>query len=264
MIGPVKELALENNIPLLQPASLKDPGVQADIRELNPDLIIVVAYGMLLPQAVLDIPAHGCVNVHASLLPRWRGAAPIQAAILAGDTRSGVSLMRMEAGLDCGPVYASSALDIADYETAGQLHDRLAELGGHLLLGSLSGIIDGSTDAIPQDGKRATYAGKIDKQDARIDWSQPAASQVLKVRAYNPVPGAWFELNDERIKVWAAEALNEGGAPGEVMAAGPEGIDIACAEGGLRMTELQRPGRGRVTARELSAQIDLCGPARHE
>ncbi|MEE8426358.1 MAG: methionyl-tRNA formyltransferase [Woeseiaceae bacterium] len=256
--SPVKRLADELGIFVLQPARLGDSAVSNEIESLEPDLMIVVAYGLLLPQRVLDIPARGCVNVHASVLPRWRGAAPIPAAILAGDAQTGVSLMAMTAGLDSGPVYASATLAIGTRETASELHDRLADLGGRLLLRHLDAIVDGSLVAVPQDESCSTYAGKINTQDAVMDWSRPAIELQRLVLAFNAVPGAWFMLDDERIKCWEAEAVaGVNCAAGSVVSAGQDGIVVACGEGALRLTSLQRPGKRRVAARQLAAQIDM-------
>jgi methionyl-tRNA formyltransferase len=258
--SPVKKLAQRYDIPVWQPVTLKDAGVVADLAARKPELMIVAAYGLLLPQAVLDVPALGCVNVHASLLPRWRGAAPIQAAILAGDHETGISIMQMEAGLDSGPVLAAESLTIDANETAGSLHHRLAMLGGALLVKTLPHIESGDCSSSSQDPRAATYAGKIRSEDASIDWMQAADVNARKVRAYNPVPGAWFRHRDERIKCWMATTTEStGAAPGSVIAAGKNGIDVACASGALRMYELQRPGRRRVSAGELSDQLDLCG-----
>ncbi|MEO1201265.1 MAG: methionyl-tRNA formyltransferase, partial [Pseudomonadota bacterium] len=206
--SPVKECALAAGIPVFQPATLKDAAIVARLEALKPDVMIVAAYGLILPQNVLDIPTHGCLNVHASLLPAWRGAAPIQAAILAGDAKTGISLMAMTAGLDCGPVYIDEAIEIGPVETAGELHDRLAELGGRLLATNLDAILDGRLEAIAQDDKLASYAGKIRTADAKLDFSRPAAELERQVRAYNPVPGAWFLLDGERIKCWAASVVD--------------------------------------------------------
>ncbi len=258
--SPVKKFALEAEIPLLQPQTLKDPEIVSEITATQPDIIIVAAYGLILPQAVLDIPVHGCLNVHASLLPRWRGAAPIQQAILEGDSETGISLMQMEAGLDSGPVFATSATAIGAAETAGELHDRLALLGGELLVEKLAEILAGTLDSAPQDDSLATYAGKIKTADAAIIWSHSASKILRKIRAYNPVPGAFFDLDGARIKCWRAE-LHDGieGPEGTIQAAGNEGIDVACGEGGLRLLELQRPGGRRITAAEFAAQTELQG-----
>lgn len=256
----VKEYALEHDIPVWQPANLQDPEVVAELENLDADLMIVAAYGLLLPQEVLNLPRQGCLNVHASLLPRWRGAAPIQAAILAGDERTGISLMKMDSGLDTGPVYVSEAIAIGASENAGKLHDRLARLGGEMLTRHLRRIEQGELQAEEQDEDGATYAGKIRKDDALLDWQETAAQLLRSVRAYNPVPGAWFELDGERAKCWSAALSDrEAEAPGTVLAAGREGIDVSCGEGVLRLLELQRPGRKRVSAAEFSAQLELAG-----
>jgi len=262
--SPVKQFAREHDIPVWQPETLKNADIVAQISEIKPDLIIVAAYGLLLPQAVLDIPERGCVNVHASLLPRWRGASPIQAAILEGDMETGISLMQMEAGLDSGPVLASAVIEIGAEETAGALHDRLATLGGDLLVQKIGEILDGKLEAIPQDNAVATYAGKIRKQDAAIVWSHTAVQISRKIRAYDPVPGASFELDGEMIKCWKAEPLDGGEGPtGTIMSAGKDGVLIACAEGALRIMEIQRPGRRRVTAAEFAGQTNLGGKRLH-
>jgi methionyl-tRNA formyltransferase len=222
--------------------------------------MVVAAYGLILPQAVLDIPRAGCLNVHASLLPRWRGAAPIQAAVLAGDEQSGVCLMSMEAGLDTGPVYAREKVSIGDRETAGELHDRLASAGGLLLTRNLNAIVKGELTAVAQDDTDATYAPKIKTADAELTWARSATELDRVVRAYNPVPGAWFMLGDERIKCWQAQPCEAHDTPaGTVISADDEGIVIACGDGALRLESLQRPGKRAVTAGEFAAQSDLTG-----
>ena len=258
--SPVKEFALEHELPVWQPATLKDADIVQTIREAGPDLMIVAAYGLLLPQAVLDIPDRGCLNVHASLLPRWRGAAPIQAAILAGDRETGISLMGMEAGLDTGPVYAQQAIDIADGETAADLLDRLGTLGGQMLIKHLDGILSGDLEPVAQDDAAATYAGKIRKQDAQLNFNDSAEDLLRKVRAYNPTPGASFRFGDEIIKCWRAETVaDKEGHAGTVLAADSSGIDVACCEGAIRMLEVQRSGRKRITAGEFAGQSALVG-----
>ena len=259
--SPVKQFALEQGIEVLQPATLKDPDTVRQLAAFEPDILIVAAYGLILPQNVLDIPTRGCLNVHASLLPRWRGAAPIQAAILAGDAETGVSLMAMTAGLDCGPVYVEEALAIGAEETAGELHDRLAALGGDLLVRHFDAILGGALEASEQDDSRATYAGKIDKQDARLDWRQPADVLQRRVRAYNPVPGAFFLVDDTPIKCWRATVVagNDAAAPGDVLDAGRDGIVVACGRQALRLTSLQRPGKRPVNAAEFAAAVALAG-----
>lgn len=258
--SPVKRYAEEKGIAVLQPLTLRDDAIVAQLRALQPDIFVVAAYGLLLPQVVLDIPRAGCLNVHASLLPRWRGAAPIQAAILAGDETTGVCLMAMTAGLDCGPVYASDALHIGEHETGGELHDRLAELGSELLARHINDVLDSNLVAEEQDEAAVTYAGKISKQDAAIDWQQPAEFLQRLVQAYNPVPGAYFDLDDQRIKCWKAVSMAGNSAPaGTVVAAGRDGIVVACGEGALRLESLQRPGKRAVDAREFAAQVELLG-----
>jgi methionyl-tRNA formyltransferase len=257
--SPVKRYALGQGIPVYQPATLRDDAAVEELRALQPDLLIVAAYGLILPQAVLDIPTHGCINVHASILPRWRGAAPIQAAIIAGDEKTGISLMRMTAGLDCGPVFQVAEIDIGTTETAGELHDRLADLGGKLLVEVLEDIADGHLEAVAQDDTLATYAPKIDKQDAAIDWKLPALEVARRVRAYNPFPGAFTQLGDTRIKVWRATPADGEGAPGEVLRFDRDAIVVACGEGAVRLDELQLPGKRRAPTHEFAGQIDLSG-----
>jgi methionyl-tRNA formyltransferase len=258
--SPVKQFAREQDIPVWQPETLKDAGIVANIAEIEPDLMIVAAYGLLLPQAVLELPKRGCVNVHASLLPRWRGAAPVQAAILEGDQETGVSLMQMEAGLDTGPVLASAAVEIGVDETAGDLQDRLAAPGGELLVQKIPEILEGKLEALAQDNALATYAGKIRKENAAIDWDRTAEQNWRMIRAYNPVPGASFDLDGEIVKCWRAEPIEEvGGPPGTIVAAGKEGVIVTCGEGALRLTELQRPGKRRITAAEFAGQKNLSG-----
>ena len=259
--SPVKQFALEQGIDMLPPATLKAPEVVAQIAALEPDVLVVAASGLILPPNVLDIPAKGCLNVHASLLPRWRGAAPIQAAILAGDEEAGVSLMAMTAGLDCGPVYVEEAVTIGADETAGELHDRLAALGGELLVRHFDALVNNALDAVEQDDGRATYAGKINKQDALLDWQEPAEALHRRVRAYNPVPGAFFLLDDMPVKCWRAGIVGgaANAAPGEVLSAGRDGIVIACGRDALRLDSLQRPGKRPVTAGEFAAAVAMSG-----
>jgi methionyl-tRNA formyltransferase len=227
---------------------------------LEADIMIVAAYGLILPQNVLDIPRVGCLNVHGSLLPRWRGAAPIQAAILAGDRETGACLMSMEAGLDTGPVFASEAVLIGAQETAGELHDRVAAIGAELLVTHLDDIVAGRLQARRQDDNEASYAAKISSADAVIDWHQSAAELGRRVRAYNPVPGAWFMLGDERVKCWQAHVVaGVEASAGAVLSANADGIMVACSEGALRLEVLQRPGKRAVSAGEFAAQRELLG-----
>ena len=264
--SPVKRYAEARGIPVMQPVTLRDDEIVAALSALQPDLMVVAAYGLLLPQSVLDIPARGCLNVHASVLPRWRGAAPIQAAILAGDETSGVSLMSMKAGLDCGPGFVSEEVSIGADETAGELLERLAKLGAETLVANLEDILDRKISPVSQDESAATYAPKIRTSDARLDWSLPATELERRVRAYNPVPGAFFFAHDEkakgaaRIKCWRATLLTDLDAvPGTVISCGRAGVVIACGSGGLGLLELQMPGKRRAQAREFTAQLDLSG-----
>ena len=250
--GPVKTAALEAGVPVYQPASLRDQAAVAQLRDLQPDLMVVVAYGLLLPEAVLEIPRLGCVNIHASLLPRWRGAAPIQRAIQAGDTESGVSIMRMDKGLDTGPVYLMKSVELAADETGGSLHDRLSLLGSEALMEALPGIADGSLRPRPQDDSQATYAAKLDKKEARIDWRQPAVKIERQVRAFNPWPVAYTRYENANLRIWDARAMDGMTAePGTVMSATREGIDISTADGLLRVTRLQMPGKRAMDARDF-------------
>ena len=253
--SPVKRRALAAALPVCQPASLKDAAAQAELAAWDADLLVVAAYGLILPQPVLDTPRCGCVNIHASLLPRWRGAAPIQRALLAGDAETGISIMRMEAGLDTGPVYRVAPLAIDPADTAGSLTARLADLGAEALMAALPGILDGSAAAAPQDDAAATYARKVTKDEAAIDWRLSAAAIARAVRAFDPWPVAQTRLGDEVLRIWAAEALSpaedQPGAPGCVLATGRAGIDVATGAGVLRITELQAPGKRRMAARDF-------------
>lgn len=259
--SPVKLEAVARGIPVYQPESLKDKAAQQQLRDLQPDLMVVVAYGLILPKAVLAIPTHGCWNVHASLLPRWRGAAPIQRAIQAGDAKTGVCLMQMEAGLDTGPVLLHQELPIAATDTGGQLHDKLAELGAQVLSDGL-GLLRAGIKPIarPQPEQGVTYAHKLDKAEARLDWAQGADVLARTVRAFNPWPIAEATLAGERVRIHGAVALDEAHsqAPGTVLAASRDGIDIACGQGALRLRTLQREGGKAITAADyLNARRDL-------
>lgn len=259
--SPVKLEAVARGIPVYQPESLKDEAAQQQLRDLQPDLMVVVAYGLILPKAVLAIPTHGCWNVHASLLPRWRGAAPIQRAIQAGDAKTGVCLMQMEAGLDTGPVLLHQELPIAATDTGGQLHDKLAELGAQVLSDGL-GLLRAGIKPIarPQPEQGVTYARKLDKAEAKLDWAQDAGALARTVRAFNPWPIAEATLAGERVRIHGAVALeaDHGQAPGTVLAASRDGIDIACGQGALRLRVLQREGGKAITAADyLNARRDL-------
>ena len=246
--SPVKALALASGIEVFQPLTLKDPAVQERLRAVDAEVMVVAAYGLILPQAVLDLPRYGCLNIHASLLPRWRGAAPIQRAILAGDTETGVCIMQMEAGLDTGPVLLSDRLPLASDETAGSLHDKLADLGARLIVNALEKI---PLPAVPQSDTGITYAAKIEKAEALLDWRLPAAEIERKVRAFNPFPGAATMLEGVPVKIWRAVAVPGGAAPGTVLAADRHGIVVACGDGALCLGELQKAGGKRLSAAQF-------------
>ncbi len=257
--SPVKREALQRGLPVLQPETLKTELARDALRALQPDVLIVVAYGLLLPQSILDIPKFGCWNVHASLLPRWRGAAPIQRAIEAGDTQTGACLMQMERGLDTGPVLLKQALEIGQYETAGQLHDRLSTLGAQVLADGL-GLLRAGMRPVPQPqpDEGATYARKLEKSEARLDWAEPADVLARKVRAFDPWPMAEGDIAGDLVRIHRAVPIDGRGTPGAVLAAGRDGIDVACGEGALRIRVLQRAGGKAITAADyLNARRDL-------
>ena len=240
----------ELGIPVATPKSLKDAAEQTAFSALGLDAAVVVAYGLILPKPILDAPRLGCVNVHASLLPRWRGAAPIQRAILAGDAETGVTIMRMDEGLDTGAMLLEERVGIAPEDTAETLHDTLAALGAKLIVPALDGLAAGTLSARPQPVDGVTYASKLTRAEGRLDWSKPAAALALQVRAFAPWPGAWFDHGNEQIKVLAAEvaAGKPGAAPGTVL---DDALAVACGEGALRLLRLQRPGRGPMDAASL-------------
>ena len=250
--GPVKQLALRHGLSIAQPASLRSEEAVAVLRSSGAQAMVVAAYGLILPPAVLDIHPSGCINIHASLLPRWRGAAPIQRAILAGDGQTGISIMRMERGLDTGPVYLAKILPILPDDSAGSLHDRLAALGARCIVESLPQIVQGTLDPVAQPAVGITYANKIAKSEAAIDWRRDALDVERQVRAFNPSPGAFSLLGNDAVKIWRAYGSNGGqGAPGEILRYGPDGIDVACGSGMLKITELQRAGGRRLSAAEF-------------
>jgi methionyl-tRNA formyltransferase len=262
--SPVKVEALARGLPVFQPENFKSAEAREALRALQPDLIVVVAYGLILPQSVLDIPRLGCWNVHASLLPRWRGAAPIQRAIEAGDTESGVCLMQMEKGLDTGPVLLSLATPISPEDTGGSLHDRLAALGAEVLADGLKLVRAGMRPVPqPQPAEGVTYAHKLDKAEARLDWSLPAEVLANRVRAFDPWPVAEAELAGERLRIHAARAVpgEPDRAPGTVLAASRDGLDVACGGGALRLLRVQREGgRPVAIADYLNARPALKAP----
>lgn len=259
--SPVKEAALAAGIPVEQPESFKADADRARLAGYAPDLMVVVAYGLILPRKVLAIPRLGCWNVHASLLPRWRGAAPIQRAILAGDAESGVDLMQMEAGLDTGPVLIERRTAIAGDDTGGTLHDRLSALGADALAEGLRRVIAGEVlESRAQPAEGVEYAHKLDKAEARLDFALPAITLERKVRAFDPWPVAEGDVAGERLRVWAATAVEgrAGALPGTVLAATRQGIDIACGEGALRLAAVQRAGGRRIGAADyLNARPEL-------
>mgnify|MGYP001166160751 FL=1 len=245
----VKQLALAHNLPVFQPERLKDPATHEPIRTAQADVMVVAAYGLILPQAVLDMPRYGCLNIHASLLPRWRGAAPIQRAIEAGDPETGVTIMQMDAGLDTGAMLLAEAIKVGAGETAGELHDRLATLGARLIVAALAQ--HDALTPVAQPASGVTYAAKISKAEASLDWAQPADVLVRKIHAFNPFPGATLDLAGETVKIWRAQAVAGSGNPGQILAANTEGIVIAAGHGALSLIELQKPGGRRITSAEF-------------
>ena len=264
--GAVKSAALARGLPLAQPPTLRSPAGRAALEAWEPDVLVVVAYGLLLPPEVLRLPRHGCLNVHASLLPRWRGAAPIQRAILAGDAQSGVSVMQMDAGLDTGPVLLRQPYALAPEETGGSLHDALAALGAQAILETLRGVAAGTLKARAQPAEGVTYAAKIEKSEARIHWSAAAPAIERQVRAFNPWPVAETTLGGEQLRIYTASAVaNEppSGAKshenGMILAVQDDFMLVRCGQGLLAVREVQLPGRRRVGARELSHSRELAG-----
>lgn len=260
--SPVKQLAVENNLPVQQPLNFKTEEARQLLAEYQADLMIVVAYGLLLPQAVLDTPRLGCINIHASLLPRWRGAAPIQRAILAGDTETGIGIMQMEAGLDTGPVLAEASCPINEDDTAKILHDRLAKLGATTLLETLANIATLQQQAQPQDNALSCYADKLKKQEASIDWQQPAINIARQINAFNPWPVAQTTWQEKVFKIWSATVLdtNSSVIAGDVIAVSREGIDIATGDGVLRATQIQVPGKRAMSVSDfLNANVIAIG-----
>lgn len=245
----VKQAALARGLPVYQPTTLKSEEVQAALRAVAPDLMVVAAYGLILPQAVLDLPRQGCVNIHASLLPRWRGAAPIQRAILAGDRETGITIMQMDAGLDTGAMLAKTRVPIRDDDTAASLHDTLAAAGAAAIVAALAAHAEWTPEA--QDDRLATYAAKLGKDEARLDWTAPATTLARAVRAYNPAPGAWTRLDGAPLKVWAAGVVAGGGNAadaGTVLRADPDGLVVACGTDALALHEVQPAGSKRMSA----------------
>lgn len=267
--SPVKQLALQHGMALAQPRSLRLDGkypedalaAQAVLQAAQADAMVVAAYGLILPQWVLDLPRHGCFNIHASLLPRWRGAAPIHRALEAGDAHTGVTIMQMDAGLDTGAMLLVQALPIADTDTTGSLHDKLADLGGTLMVQALADLQHGALKATPQPNEGITYAAKIDKHEATIDWTQPATTIVRRIRAFNPFPGASTLCNGEPLKVWAAQVGAE--APpasqvcGQILAVAQDAIAVAAMNSIVNLTQVQRPGGKRLAVADFLRGADL-------
>ena len=253
---PVQARAEEMGLEVRHPVSLKGADEQADFAALGADVAVVVAYGLILPQAILNAPKRGCLNIHASLLPRWRGAAPIHRAIMAGDARTGVCIMQMEAGLDTGPVLLRRETEIGQTETTGALHDRLSRMGAEAIIEALARLDDLTPEPQPDEG--VTYAAKIDKAEARVDWSRPCRQVDRLIRGLSPFPGAWCEHRGERIKLLASELAEGAGRPGEVLeAAGGGALRVACGEGAVRLLRLQRAGRGAQDAETFLRGLPL-------
>jgi methionyl-tRNA formyltransferase len=273
--SPVKSLALKLNLPVLQPARARDEKFIAELRELKPDLIVVVAFGQILPPAILDLPRHGCLNVHTSLLPKYRGAAPIQWAIANGETETGVTVMKMDAGLDTGPIVSQRRTPILPEDNSATLHDRLARLGAELLAQTIPDFVAGKIQSVPQLVEGASHAPKIKKEDGRIDWSLPAKTIWNRLRAFTPWPGAFTFLRSAEhrlganptapnhagtvpgapkphlLKIWKAEIVEQSGGAGEILSADKSGIVVACGQDALRILELQREGGRRMNAAEF-------------
>jgi methionyl-tRNA formyltransferase len=241
--SPVHEFAAERGIEVRHPETLRDEAEQAAFAALDLDLAVVAAYGLILPKAILEAPRHGCLNIHASLLPRWRGAAPIQRAILAGDRISGVTIMRMDEGLDTGPMLLRESVTIGPKTNAGRLHDDLAAMGARMIVEALAKLEAGKLEETPQPEEGVTYAAKIDKAETRIDWSRPAAEIERQLRAFAPLPGAWFELDGERIRALAGSAVSGREKPGEAL---DDSLTVACGEGAIRLELVQRAGKGAM------------------
>ena len=245
----VKQVALRHDIPVYQPEKLRDPATHEAIRAASADCMVVAAYGIILPQAVLDMPRIGCLNIHASLLPRWRGAAPIQRAIEAGDAETGVTIMQMDAGLDTGAMLLKEAMPITADDTAATLHDKLAEQGARLIVDALARY--DALEAVPQPEAGTTYAAKISKAEARIDWTQTAPEIARRIRAFDPFPGSVTEFKGVAIKIWRAVLTDGSGAPGNVIAGDDRQIVVACGEGALSLLQLQRPGSKRLQVHDF-------------
>lgn len=245
----VKQLAEAHDLPVYQPASLRSEEAQHQLAELKPDIMVVVAYGLILPQEILDIPTYGCLNVHGSLLPKWRGAAPIQRAIWAGDRQTGVTIMQMDKGLDTGDILLQRAIDITPADTSASLYEKLADVGPHTLLESLASLSEIMPQ--PQDNEQASYAQKLSKEEARIDWQQGALQLERNIRAFNPWPVCYFQFKDKPVKVWQASAFDTEGEAGTVLSADKQGILVATGQGSLRLETIQFPGKKVMSAADI-------------
>jgi len=262
--SPVKRLAAARGIQVVQPASLREAHSRAELESFRADVIVVAAYGLILPQPVLELSRYGAVNIHASLLPRWRGATPIQRALLAGDRETGISIMQMDSGLDTGPVLMQEKIPILEDDTTGTLHDRLAELGSKLIVQALDALEAGEVRATPQPAEGVTYAAKLGRGEARVDWRESAVSVNRRVRAFNPSPGADARVRGVELKIWRCATAAGQGKPGEVLSVGPHGLGVACGEGVLLVTELQRSGGKRLPATEFLRGFPLSEGERFE
>jgi methionyl-tRNA formyltransferase len=259
--SPVKQRAVDAGIPVFQPTTLKDPEEQKKLADLSPDVMVVVAYGLLLPEAILEIPRYGCLNIHASLLPRWRGAAPIQRAILAGDAETGVTIMQMDKGLDTGDMILKVTCPIEADDTAQTLHDRLAQMGANAIVSVVDALDKGTLTPEKQDESQSCYAAKLDKSEAKLDWNLPAMELEWKVRAFNPWPVAQTVYGKDSMRIWRARAIDmqAPAEPGTVVQTGKEGIDVATGQGVLRLLEIQMPGKKAMSAEAFLNAHNLDG-----
>ena len=249
--SPVKQLAVDHGIQVLQPQTLKHPVVQEQLKNLHADLMVVAAYGLLLPQAVLDLPRLGCINIHASLLPRWRGAAPIHRAIEAGDKATGICIMQMDAGLDTGGILLSESLPILADDSCGSLHDKLAQLGGQLTVHALQRLESGLLTAMPQASSGVTYAAKVRKEEGLLNWNDDALALERRIRAFNPFPGAYCHSQGQLLKIWRAQVLGVAGTPGTLLSVSDSEIVVACGRKALKLLELQLPGGKRLSTADF-------------
>lgn len=262
--SPIKQVALRHQLPVHQPSSLRDETAQRSMQTCGADIMVVTAYGLLMPEAVLNSFRHGAVNIHASLLPRWRGAAPIHRALLAGDSKTGICIMQMDAGLDTGPVLMREAIHIEPQDTAGTLHDKLATLGARMVVAAIQEIGDGMLRPTPQPEDGATYAAKIIKAEARIDWTERADMVARRIRAFNPAPGATTRLGKTDIKLWQANITSASGAPGTLLSIDSDAFVVACGDGALSITVAQRAGGKRLGAAEFARSLGLAVGMRFE